>query len=53
MRPLPSFPADHRAQLAQLPDAQRREAAADIVMQLLATMGLEDEEEEGTDEEGA
>lgn len=45
-------PAGHRAQLSQLPDAQRREAAADLVMQLLDAMGLDDEEE-GTDEEGA
>ncbi|KAL4452361.1 hypothetical protein ABPG75_008023 [Micractinium tetrahymenae] len=37
----------HRAGLAQLPDAQRREAAADIVMQLMAAMGLDEEEEEG------
>ncbi|KAL4450045.1 hypothetical protein ABPG77_010714 [Micractinium sp. CCAP 211/92] len=43
--------AGHRAELAQLPDAQRREAAAGIVMQLLEAMGLSDEGEEGSDEE--
>ncbi len=46
-----SPPAGHRAELAQLPDAQRREAAAGIVMQLLEAMGLSDEGEEGSDEE--
>jgi hypothetical protein len=41
--------ADHREQLAQLPDAQRREAAAAVVMQLMAAMGLDEGEGEDGD----
>lgn len=43
-------PAGHRERLAALPDAQRREQAAALVMQLMAAMGLEEEGEEEGDE---
>lgn len=42
--PIP--PAGHRERLAALPDAQRREQAAALVMQLMSAMGLEEEDEE-------
>ncbi|KAI7844169.1 hypothetical protein COHA_002304 [Chlorella ohadii] len=42
--------AGHRERLAALPDAQRREQAAALVMQLMAAMGLEEEGEEEGDE---
>lgn len=39
-------PTGQRERLAALPDAQRREQAAALVMQLMAAMGLEEEEGE-------
>ena len=42
----------HRAMLAQLPDQQRREKAADIAMQLMAMMGLDmDDDEDDEDDD--
>ena len=42
----PRPPPGHQAQLANLSDEQRREAAADMVMQLMTAMGLEEEDDE-------
>ena len=39
----------HRAMLAQLPDKQRREKAADIALQLMTMMGLEMDDDEDDD----
>ena len=52
--PLHAITAGQRDRLGQLPDSQRREAAAAMVMQLMTAMGLDAQEdsEEEEDEEG-
>lgn len=49
----PRRPPGHQAQLANLSDEQRREAAADMVMQLMTAMGLEEEDDEDEADEAA
>ena len=41
--------AAHRARLQELPDTQRRDAAAALVTQLMAAMGGVSSDEEGAD----